>query len=41
LQWSTCFSRWREGKEGGREKLLINAPLRAIAEHTPHHHDRV
>jgi len=39
LQWSTWFSRWREEKEGGREKLLVGAPPSAVKEHVPHQRD--
>jgi len=34
------FSRWREGKEGGREKLLAGAPLHIAGKHAPPHRDR-
>ena len=28
---AACFSRWKKGKEEGREKLFGSAPLRARA----------
>jgi len=40
LQWSTCLSRWKEEKEGGREKHIVGAPPRAACEHTLHHHSK-
>jgi len=39
LQWPACFSRWREGKEGGREKLLVGASPRTADKYASHHHD--
>jgi len=36
LQWPTQFSRRREG---GREKLVVNALPRHGCEHAPHHLD--
>jgi len=40
LQWPIYFSRRREGKEGGREKVLVGAPLHAAGKHASHHHDK-
>jgi len=40
LQWPTCFSRWREEKEGGRKKFLVGASLCAAGEHASHHRER-
>ena len=39
MQWPTWFSKIKEGKEGGREKLIAGVPLRAVGEHSLHHLD--
>jgi hypothetical protein len=39
LQWLAWFSKTREGKEEGKEKLIAGVPLRAVGEHLPHHLD--
>jgi len=41
LQWPTLFSRRREGKEGGREKLIAGAPSLAVEEHARLHRDEM
>jgi hypothetical protein len=35
------FSRRREGKEGGREKLIAGAPSLAVEEHARLHRDEM
>jgi len=37
LQWPTRFSKWREGKERGREKLLADTPPHAAGKHASHY----